>query len=254
MSTRTFLAGRPLLAVLMALLLVAPAFVRTPDARAYPRGGAADSIARIIPTKPVVVEILSPKLSREVEDIAVKLEAAARHNPAWFQAYTQRHTRPLPWHPNLGVTKPEYQRYLDESANVPLAVTQRATLTFKRDGTANRWTLEGWGKLTPINGTVIDLDRAIATNRRGRLDLIGTARPDKEQQAARLDWRWFGTFRSQHGLVKGGASGQALVASLHIGPLGDGSTTGIYWSYRRFNDGRKMDDEFLLLRFANEPR
>ena len=94
MSTRTFLAGRPLLAVLMALLLVAPAFVRTPDARAYPRGGAADSIARIIPTKPVVVEILSPKLSREVEDIAVKLEAAARHNPAWFQAYTQRHTRP----------------------------------------------------------------------------------------------------------------------------------------------------------------
>lgn len=249
MSTRTFLAGRPLLASLMILMLSGSGPFTAPAVHAYPRGGAADSIARLIPAKPVVVEILSPKYSKEVEDIAVKLEAAARRNPGWFQAYTQRHARPLPYHPNLGVTKPEYQRYLDESANVPLAVTQRATLTFKRDGAANRWTLEGWGKLAPINGTVIDLDKGIATNRRGRLDLIGTARPDMQQQAARLDWLWFGTFRSAHGLVKGAASGQALVASLHMGPIGDGGQAGIYWSYRRFNNGRKMDDEFLLLRW-----
>lgn len=244
------LVGRPLFAMSLTAVLVAPAFMPARLAHAYPRGSAADSIGRIIPAEPVVVEILSPRYSREVEDLAVRMEATARRNPGWFQAYTHRYGRPLPYHPKLGVTKLEYQQYLDESANTPLAVTQRATLTFKRQGSANRWVLSGWGKLAPINGTIIDLDRGYAQNRRGLMPLLGTAAPDKAPQGSRLDWKWFGTFRSNHKMGDVRVGGQALVASFHMGPLMDGQNVGIYWSYRRFNGGKQMDDEFLLVRFA----
>ncbi len=248
MPLRSALARRPLLALLTFMLAFAPPFASAPVAHAYAYGSAADSIARLIPAKPVVVEILSPKLSKEVEDIAVKMEAAARRDPRWFQAYTAGHPRPLPYHPNLGVTKPEYARYLDESANTPLAVTQRVTLTFARDGRRNRWTLKGWGKLAPLNGTVIDLDAGTATNRRGRMELLGTARPTSPEMRSRLDWAWFGSFRSAH-LVGPKGSQQMLVASLHLGPMRDGRQVGLYWSYRRVNGGARMDDEFLLLRW-----
>ena len=43
--------------------------------------------------------------------------------------------------------------------------------------------------------------------------------------------------------------GQALQASFHLGALDDGRATGLYWVMRRFNRGRKLADEFLLLRF-----
>lgn len=248
MSRRTALARLPLLATFLAITVLAPAFPPARPACAYAPGSAADSIARLIPAKPVVVEILSPKLSKQVEDIAVRMDAAARHNPRWFQSYTASHARPLPYHPNLGVTKPEYQRYLDEAANTPLAVTQRVTLTFARDGARNRWTLQGWGKLAPINGTVIDLDAGTAQNRRGLLALLGTATPDDHNMPSRLDWAWFGSFRSAH-LVGPKGSQQMLVASLHMGPMRGGRQVGLYWSYRRVNGGARMDDEFLLLRW-----
>lgn len=250
MRSLSHLVGRPLLATVLVLTLCAPVLQPVPPAHAYLRGSAADSVARLIPSEPVVVEILSPKYSKAVEDIAVQMEAAARRNPGWFQAYTHRHNRPLPYHPNLGVPKPAYQQYLDEAANTPLAVTQRATLTFKRQGKGARWVLSGWGKLAPINGTVIDLDQGYARNRRGTLALIGTASPTELAQGARLDWSWFGTFRSSHKVGKVSVGGQALVASLHIGPLEDGRNVGLYWAYRRFNGGKQMDDEFLLLRWA----
>jgi hypothetical protein len=41
-----------------------------------------------------------------------------------------------------------------------------------------------------------------------------------------------------------------MSASLHLGPLGDGASVGLYWTYRRYNNGARLDDEFLLLRFA----
>lgn len=34
-----------------------------------------------------------------------------------------------------------------------------------------------------------------------------------------------------------------------MAPLGDGSTAAMYWTARRFNGGRKLADEFLLVRF-----
>ena len=116
-------------------------------------------------------------------------------------------------------------------------------------GKARRWTLRGWGKLQAINGTVLDLDRNTVTNRRGTLNAVGIASPDG---SASLPWKWYGVWKSTHKVGDPAHGGQALNASLHFGPLAGGRSAGMYWAYRRFNGGRQMDDEFLLIRFPLE--
>jgi hypothetical protein len=239
-------ASPPLLAMSVALAM--SALLSFPGA-AGERMDMAASIEALIPEKEVTVDLLSPKYPKSVEDLAVRMEQAARRNPAWFQAYTRRFARPLPWHPNLGVSKPEYEEYLRTARTAPMGVTQRAILRFERDGTARRWTLRGWGKLQAINGTVLDLERNVVRNRRGTLSAIGIASPEANSA---LQWKWYGVWKSTHTVGDPMRGGQALNASLHFGPLTDGRSAGLYWTYRRFNGGKQMDDEFLLLRFPLE--
>ncbi len=240
------LARRPLLALVILLLGAALA-----AAGALPSGRAAlDSLASLLPQGPVVVDILAPHYSERVERIAGRMQAAARSDPAWFQAWTRSHPRPpLPWHPNLGVTRAEYQEYLLGSRDAPMAVAQRATLRFDRQSGRRIWRLSGWGKLTPVNGLVIDLERNQLDGKRGVLQGMGVAEPEQGSDAP-LAWGWYGVWKASHVVGDPLKGGQAMNASLHLGPLGDGSRVGLYWTYRRYNNGARLDDEFLLLRFT----
>lgn len=245
------LAGRPLLA-LLSLLLVAPcgAALAAAPAAALPAGRAAlDSLAGLLPEGPVTVEILAPRYTRRIEGLAARMQASARRNPGWFQAYTRRFpSPPLPWHPNLGITRAEYEEYLAGSKGAPMAVTQRATLRFERESGRRRWRLHGWGKLAPLDGLLIDLERNAVEGRRGPMPGLGLAAPDEGSDSP-LAWRWYGVWKAAHRSGNAQSGGQAMSASLHIGPLGDGRTTALYWTYRRYNNGARLDDEFLLLRF-----
>jgi hypothetical protein len=244
-------ARRPLLAVLPTLLLMLLAAPVPPArANALPVGRAAlDSLAALIPEGAVTVEMLAPSYSRRTEEIAVRMEAAARHNPAWFQAYTRRYpVSPLPWHPNLGVTREEYQEYLLGSKTAPMAVTQRATLTFEREPARRRWRIHGWGKLQPLDGLLIDLERNTIDGRRGSLPGLGVIAAEAASGSP-LAWRWYGVWKAAHRMGDPLHGGQAMSASLHLGPLGDGRSAALYWTYRRYNNGARLNDEFLLLRY-----
>lgn len=210
---------------------------------------SADSLAALVPDSVVTVDILTPQYSKQVEGLAVRLASAARRNPEWFQAHTRAHPGGAPpWHPNLGITRAEYTEYLIESRSAPMAVSQRMTLRFVRQGAARRWRLQGWGKLAPLNGLILDLDRNQVEGRRGKLEGKGIAHASATD-ATPLAWQWYGVWKAAH--QTGDAKrGQALQASLHIGPLAKGREVGMYWTYRRFNNGARLDDEFLLLRYA----
>lgn len=268
MSSLVPFARRPLLAVLTLFLLATPVVdaapspgtpatvrpvvaVPAPAASAVPAGRAAlDSLASLLPEGAVTVEILAPKYAQRIEAIAGRMQSSARRNPAWFQAYTRRFpVAPLPWHPNLGVTREEYREYLIGSKGAPMVVTQRATLTITRERARRRWRLQGWGKLTPVNGIVIDLERNEVESKRGSMPGLGVTTPDAASDTP-LAWRWYGVWKAAHKMGDPLRGGQAMSASLHLGPLGDGATVALYWTYRRYNNGARLDDEFLLLRFA----
>jgi hypothetical protein len=78
---------------------------------------------------------------------------------------------------------------------------------------------------------------------------MGVTAPEASAESA-LDWRWYGVWKAAHRVGDDRKGGQAMSASLHLGPVGDGGHVAIYWTYRRYNNGARLDDEFLLLRFA----
>ncbi len=238
-----------LLALAALALLAAPSAHATADPL-WSR--SADSLAALIPDSTVTVEILAPGYSKRAEGFAVRIEAAARQNPSWFQAYTRSHPRGAPpWHPNLGITRAEYTEYLMDARSTPMVVTQRTTLRFVRIGTGRRWRLKGWGKLAPLEGSVLNLEVNRVEGRRGRLDGMGIAYASTSDETS-LPWRWYGVWKSAR--PSGGPSGAPTSgASLHLGALADDRNVGLYWTFRRFDARARLEDEFLLLRYP-KPR
>lgn len=214
----------------------------------------ADRIEALIPDSTVTAEVLTPDYSQRVQEISRRLINSAQADPVWFQNWIARHPNmPLPWHPNLGISRPEYDLYMREGTKAKYEVRTRVRLTFQRAGSARRWTLHGWGLLTPIDGLTIDLDRGNAVSSRwGALPFLGIARPT--DPGVQLPWNWYGVWKDSHVIGDPRKNGQALTLSLHVGPLGDGRMVGLYWTSRRLNRGRQLADEFLLVRFPARGR
>ena len=229
----------------LALALVF-ALVFTPRASG---AAEADRIAALIPDGAVTAEVLTPDYSQRMQEISRRLMNSAQADPVWFQGWMAKHPRgPVPWHPNLGVTKPEYDLYLREGNAAKFAVRTRVRLTFERKGIARCWTLHGWGLLTPLEGLTIDLDRGHAVSPHwGDLPFFGIAQPT--DPGVQLPWNWYGVWKATHVIGDPRRNGQSSTAGLHVGPLGDGRMVGLYWATRRLNHGRQLADEFLLLRF-----
>lgn len=242
MRTRMRPARAPLLAIVLTLA--------SPAAPATARGAltAADSLASVLPQGAVVVDVLTPDYTKRVEELAVRINAAAREHPQWFQAYMREHAGAPPWHPNFGVTPAEYREYVSAARTATWRVRERATLTFERATEGRRWTLHGWGVLDPLEGVVIDLETMTVRSRKGMLPFLGIAAPQRDEGA--LDWRWFGSWKASHRIGDPAHGGQALDVGLHLGPLADGRHAALYWTSRRANNGRRLEDQFLLLRFA----
>jgi hypothetical protein len=215
----------------------------------------ADELAALIPDGAVTAEVLTPDYSQRMQEISRRLLNAAQADPVWFQNWIAQHPRgSMPWHPNLGVTKPEFDLYMREGRAAKFTVRTRVRLSFEREhrGT-RRWVLHGWGLLTPLEGLVIDLDHdKVISPRWGDLPFLGIAKPT--DLVLQLPWNWYGVWKSSHVVGDPRKTGQALTSSLHVGPLGDGTMVGMYWSSRRLNRGRQLSDEFLLVRFRARGR
>lgn len=240
-------ARRPLLVFIITMLGISFGAVVFALAPARPTASAT-ALESYLPDTTVVVEILRPDYSQEIEEIAVRMHAAARRDPGWFQNYLARHHGTPPWHPKLGVSAEDYHRYVEAARRTPVSVQQRARLRFDRDGTRRRWVLSGWGLLAPLTNVVIDLDADQVLGRFGPLPWKGVARPTPDKPTS-LDWVWYGEFVSSHVVGDPRAGGKALQNTLTIGPVGDGSQVGLYWTVRRLGMGERFDDQFLLLRF-----
>jgi len=246
-------AGRARAVLLAALLLAAGALTATAQS---PFGGAPappvppafgratfDSLAALIPNGTVETELLTPVYTQRVMELTKKLVAAQRANPGWFQAY-MRQPQPRPWHPNLGLTRLEYEEYLREGRRVTMSVRGRERLTFQRVGQARRWIVHGRFVLKALDGIILDLDGRRSGSSLGALPFYGIMRPTSSD--ASLDWSWYGVWKA---FPAAGSRGPASTASLHMGPVDGGRNVALYWVARRPDPRSMMQDEFVLLRY-----
>ncbi len=69
----------------------------------------------------------------EMQRLAERIRTAMRARPDWFRAYAAEHPRgELPWHPNLGVSREDYARFLAMTLQLNLVEIARVTLTVTR--------------------------------------------------------------------------------------------------------------------------
>ncbi|MFD1734506.1 hypothetical protein ACFSC4_29340 [Deinococcus malanensis] len=116
---------------------------------------APPPVQTLLPSGRVTVDLLTPTYPPDILDIGRRMQDAARTHRDWFleQVRNAAPGEPLPYDPRFGVTREEYQRFLD----VKPAYTAfgRATLTITRrtDGTL---LFQGGRGLEGLSGLVLD--------------------------------------------------------------------------------------------------
>jgi len=102
-----------------------------------------------VPVKGQIGVVLPPQ---EIEKYMAKVEQAAKKNPEWFreQAKSAKPGSPLPYDEKLGLTKEEYDAYLQLWAKREFKPMQETVLLLRETSDGN-WTLSGTGNAAAIS-------------------------------------------------------------------------------------------------------
>lgn len=87
----------------------------------------------------------------EIDKFVGKVEQAARQDPKWFEQYSKDSSpgAPLPFHEKLGLTKTEYQQYLDLWAKREIRPTARVVVQLKQPK-KGEWTVNATGEASML--------------------------------------------------------------------------------------------------------
>lgn len=80
----------------------------------------------VIPAGDVEIEFLDIRMSTRGQELAAKMQAALASKKAWWLNYVKESSElgePLPYHANIGLTKNEYDEFLQASENQKVAET-----------------------------------------------------------------------------------------------------------------------------------
>lgn len=203
---------------------------------------AAGDIADYLPKGDVihgrVMELTAP---REVQTLSQKLQTAMQNDQEWFEAFIAENAevRPLPYHPRMGLTEVEYQRFLELAEIVEMQQIGSVTLTIKRleDGSVQ---LVSEGDSTPLNDVRLLPGKGFVETSYGELNEfseIDQGNPDSPTG------RWVGSQWQ-----KSERTSDTLVAvKLAIGKRTDHGDGIIYYDVKNFSAGVAENYSYVLL-------
>lgn len=201
----------------LALTLLSPVSAATPP-----------PVSTLLTPGRVPVELLGPVYAPDIVDISRRMQAAAREDFDRFleQLRNAKPGEPLPYDSRLGVTREEYQRFLD--AKPTYTVYARSTLTVSRrpDGTL---VLQGGRGLEGLSGVVLDPRQ----NRvRTRYGWTGVGEPFEYAATDNLGPRAGHSWKSEEGDLDRGNITTASLAIMRLEKTGQPLVT--------FNSGRSV--------------
>jgi hypothetical protein len=95
------------------------------------------ALSDVIPTGRTAVQILEVRYSERAEELSLKMGMAVAANQEWMMDYLKKHVdeRPLPYHPNFGLSATEYTEYLEAAEKTAhLRKAADAYVEFRREG------------------------------------------------------------------------------------------------------------------------
>ncbi|MGG3927358.1 hypothetical protein ABET51_15425 [Metabacillus fastidiosus] len=123
---------------------------------------------------------MEPEKSKEAMVIATKMQASLAEKREWFTNYMSqvKEGEVMPYHPNLGITKEEYQFLLDSEKDMKLVKKGETPITVTREG--NLLTLKATNT-TAIKTLTIDLKANTVKTDYGILSYDGEIEASDEQ-------------------------------------------------------------------------
>ncbi len=210
-----------------------------PDERAQPAApstgapsGDALSTASLLPVGTHAVDLMDAAYPPEVAEIWRRIQQAQLKHPQWLPEYTAAHAKegePLPYHPNFGVSREDYQKALAGEPRIVKVGQAELTIERRSDGAL---ALRGSGVCAALEGIVLNpSDRSLTTP----LGACGAPTVVRGRQMRNLGlWDGYAWVREDDRLA---ASGDALFLRFQVGRFRDTGRTLIYYRATRASGG-----------------
>jgi hypothetical protein len=205
-------------------------------------GEATSGLESLIPVGRVQVKVLRLSAPAPYSALLARFTAAAREHQAWLLEWVRKAgSGPLPWHPNLGLSKSEYEQFLALQSQLRFGVERTAQVNITRKG--SRLLIEGGDEVPDLWEVEVDPKAMTVASPLGGCRDFREVEPSPNQRATG-PWRGFACSATTGDHEKGTGSS----FSFTIGRLvGDGE---IFLSYvaKRLRDSRlERADVYLRL-------
>ncbi len=223
------------------LLLLATALLAAKLSAAEPPKIFSGLFSPDIPVKGQIGMVLPPS---EIDKYVAKVESAARKDPQWFKEFSAKAKPgvPLPYHENLGLTKEEYEKYLELWNKREFRPIEEVGVIL-RQTTNNTWSLTATGGASMLTTLRYEPKDDTFRSPNGTLKRID----DIDADANSILGAWTGKewkFEEETGLGK-------TKENIAIGTFkGDQFGLIVYRMQELTSEGTRLLDKSLVVRFA----
>lgn len=194
-----------------------------------------------VPVRASIGVVMPPP---EIEKFLSKVQTAARKKPKWFMEFSKnaKPGTPLPYHENLGLTKAEYDEYLELWAKREFKGMSEVMLVL-RETFGNTWSLTASGEAGAISTLRYDPKTDTFRSPNGELKRLEDINADASSiLGAWTGKEWRFEEKSELGQIK---------ENFAIGKLGkSGFGLVIYRAQEISTEGSRLLDKSLVIRFA----
>jgi hypothetical protein len=197
-----------------------------------------------VPGKVVKAEIVTVVPPPEIDKYIAKVEAAARKNKEWFKDYAKNAPSgvPLPYHEKLGLTKEEYDKYLELWGKREFR-SQAEVALILREAKPGEWVISATGPAGRISTLRYFPGKDVFKSPNGTLERIEDIDASENSILGKWkgrEWRYLG--KTEISTTK---------ENIAIGKMADGKYGLIVYRIQEVSSqGSRLFDESMLIRFG----
>ncbi len=210
-----------------------------------------DSIARLLPVGEVRVSVMRLSGPPRLDGLMRRFREAISRDPAWMQQYVRENDLPagetLPYHPNMGLSREEYDDMVLLMGRMVLMPVSEARLTIAR--LSSGITLDGEPDLARFTGITVDPERATVQTPLGTLAEVERVHPSAGQ-AITGPWDGYAWVLDEFDPD----TGTGVRITLDLGRRTDQGDAILAYDARRMEAGRLIDRVKWTLTYPLEPR
>jgi hypothetical protein len=197
-----------------------------------------------VPDKMVKAEIVTVVPPPEIDKYIAKVEAAARKDPEWFKQYAKDAPSgvPLPYHEKLGLTKDEYDKYLELWSKREFR-SEAEVMLMLRETKPGEWVITATGPASRVSTLRYFSDKDVFKSPNGALERIEDIDASENSILGKWkghEWRYLG--KTDISTTK---------ENIAIGKMANGKYGLIVYRIQEVSSqGSRLFDESMLIRFG----